>query len=319
MLISVIAGLAVSATAASGLTAETYPSRPIQMIVPSPTGGGTDLAARVLAEAAESFLQQKVVVENKPGGGGTVGVALVTQARPDGYTLAAVWNSPLTASPQTLQVPYTHEDYTPILMLSWSSYVLCASPAFPAETAEEMVAHLKSRPNAYTYGNDGVGGTMQLAAERIFRALGVQVRPVPFGGAGETLKNFLGDHVDFYGGSIPPVLPHAKAGKAKCLLVTSAERNAALPSAAGLADLGIPETATVLWRAIIGPKGMPPDTVAIVEKAFRQAAQSEKFRTFLAQQGEELKLAGPDELKQIIVAEDTALGEVAAALKQAEK
>lgn len=308
-------GLAVCALAVMAspavFAAEAYPSRPVQMVVPAPAGGGTDIAARMLAEVSEPFLGQKVVVENKAGGGGTVGIAMLSQAEPDGYTLAAVWNSPLTAAPHSLPVPYTLADYTPIMVISSSSYVLCAQPDFPAETAQEMIAVLKANPGKYTYGNDGVGGTMQLAAERIFKALDVKVRGVPFGGAGETLKNFLGSQVTFYGGSIPPVLPHAKAGKAKCLLVTSAERNPALPQAAGLKDLGIPETATVLWRGIIGPKDMAPATVATVVKAFRHGVETEKFKEFLAQQGEMQAIAGPAEMKALIEAEYKALGEVA--------
>jgi len=218
----------------SPVWASDFPQKPIEIIVPSPPGGGTDIAIRLLAELTEPFLKQKLVVVNKPGGGGTVGVSLLTQAKPDGYTLGGVWNSPLTASPHTLQVSYTPEDYLPILQVSSAPYILCAAPDFPANNALELIAELKKNPGKYTYGNDGVGGTMQLAGERIFKALGVKVRPVPFGGAGETAKNFLGGHVTFYGGSIPPIMPHIKAGKAKALLLTSAADNPAVPTASGL-------------------------------------------------------------------------------------
>ena len=142
------------------------------------------------------------------------------------------------------------------MSIGYSSYVLCAQPDFPAANAQEMIAHIKANPGKFTYGNDGVGGTMQLAAERIFRKLDVRVRPVPFGGAGETAKNFLGGHVTFYGGSLPPILPHAKAGKAKCLILTSADGNSALPEASGLSSLGIGSEETVLWWGLIAPKGV---------------------------------------------------------------
>ena len=291
-----------------------YPERPIVLVVPSPPGGGTDTAARLLAEVTEPFLGQKIVVENKAGGGGTVGVAVVSQSKPDGYTLAAVWNSPITASPHTLPVTFTPDSYTPILKTSSTSYVLCAAPDFPANDGKELIEAIRANPGKYTYGNDGVGGTMQLAAERIFREAGIKARGVPFGGAGETLKNFLGGQVTLYGGSISPIAPHVQAGKAKCLLLTSAERNPALPQASSLKDVGLPHAETVLWRALLGPKDLPADKVAVLESAFRKGAETDRFKAFLQQQGEVLTLAGPEELKQLIVAELKALGEVAAAI-----
>jgi tripartite-type tricarboxylate transporter receptor subunit TctC len=305
-----VAGLA----APEALAQAKYPERPVVLIVPSPPGGGTDTAARLLAELTEPFLGQKIVVENKAGGGGTVGVAVLSQSKPDGYTLGAVWNSPLTASPHSLPVTYTPEGYTPILKTSSTSYVLCAAPDFPANNGRELIEAIRNSPGKYTYGNDGVGGTMQLAAERIFREAGIKARGVPFGGAGETLKNFLGGQVTFYGGSISPIAPHVQAGKAKCLLVTSADRNPALPQASGLKDVGLESTETVLWRALLGPKDLPADKVAVLESAFRKGAETERFKAFLDQQGEVLTLAGPRELKQLILSELKALGEVAAAI-----
>lgn len=291
-----------------------FPDRPITLIVPSPPGGGTDIFARQLADIAEQSLKQKVVVENKPGGGGTVGTTLVTAAKPDGYTLGFVWNSPLTTSPHSLPVAYTPDSYQPILSIGYSSYVLCAQPGFPASSATEMVAALKAAPGKYTYGNDGVGGTMQLAAERIFKALDLKVRSVPFGGAGETAKNFLGGHVDFYGGSLPPILAHEKAGKAKCLILTSAEGNPALPQASGLEALGIGKEATVLWWAMIAPKGVPADRLAILSKAFTEAAHDPRFKAAMEQQGAVFAPKDAAATDAAIRSELAALGEVAKAI-----
>ena len=297
--------------AVGSVGAADYPSKPIEVIVPSPPGGGTDIAVRLMAEVTEPFLKQKMVITNKPGGGGTIGLTLMIQAKPDGYTLAGVWNSPITAIPHTLTVAFQPQDYQPVALISKAAYVLCAPPDFPASNAKELMAELKKNPGKYTYGNDGVGGTMQLAAERIFKALGVKVRPVPFGGAGETAKNFLGGHVTFYGGSIPPIMPHIKAGKAKALLVTSADDNPMLPGASGLAALGIPKEETVLWRAFLAPKGLPVGHLAILEKAIRQGAQSDRYKNFLNDQGEQAVVIGPVELRKLIDEEYQALGAVA--------
>ena len=273
--------------AAAAQAQERFPARPIEVIVPTPPGGGVDIVARLLASLVEPALGTKVVVSNKPGGGGALGVSQLTQARPDGYTVAAVWNAPITILPHTLAVPYALDDYLPITQLTGGTpFVFCAKPEFPAAGGKEFVELLRANPGKYTYGNDGVAGSVQLAAERTFGKLGARMRPVPFGGAGETLKNFLGGHVDVYGGTIPTILEFVRGRQAKCLLVTSPQRTPALPETASLGELGVPETASELWRGIIAPKGVPADRAAVLEKAFRQATQHPKFLEFEASRGE---------------------------------
>lgn len=306
--------LAAFAAMAGGATAQSFPTRPVTLVVPAPTGGGTDVFARVLAEIVEADLKQKFVVENRAGAGGTLGSAQIATAKPDGYTVGFVWNSPLTTSPHSLAVPYTLDNLKPVMSIGYSSYVICAQPNFPAENATEFVAKLKEPGVKFTYGNDGVGGTMQLAAERIFRELGVKVRGIPFAGAGETAKNFLGGHVDFYGGSLPPILPHVEAGKAKCLLVTSAEKNAALPKADGLSAINLTKAETVLWWGLVVPPGVPDDVYNTLEKSFMAAANTEKFKEAMAKQGATLRVLDGKATDALLREEFKALGEVAASL-----
>ncbi|MFM9976175.1 MAG: Bug family tripartite tricarboxylate transporter substrate binding protein [Beijerinckiaceae bacterium] len=292
---------------------QSYPARPITLLVPAPPGGGTDVFARALGEIVEGALKQKVVIENRGGGGGTLGVTQLVNARPDGYTLAFIWNSPITTSPHSLPVSYTPASYRAVMSIGYSSYVLCAQPDFAASNAKEMIAKLKEPGTRFTYGNDGVGGTMQLAAERIFNASGVKVRAVPFSGAGETAKNFLGGHVDLYGGSLPPILAHAKAGKAKCLLLTSAAKNAALPDADGLEAIGLADKQTVLWWGLIAPASTPEDIVNTVQKAFMDAAATDKFKEVMERQGATLEIKDGATTGALIKTELEALGEVARA------
>jgi tripartite-type tricarboxylate transporter receptor subunit TctC len=312
--LSIALASAVGLAAAPAALAQAYPTRPINLIVPAPPGGGTDVFARALGEILEGTLKQKVVVENRAGGGGTLGVPQLATARPDGYTLAFIWNSPLTTSPHSLQLPYTPANYKAVMSIGYSSYVLCAQPTFPAEDAKAMIEKLKE-PNArFTYGNDGVGGTMQLAAERIFAATGVKLRAVPFAGAGETARNFLGGHVDFYGGSLPPILPHVQAGKAKCLLLTSAEGNPAMPAAQGLSALNIADQETVLWWGLIAPAGTPQPILDQIEKAFVEAAGTEKFKEVMDKQGATRRVLGSAATTALVAKELEALGGVAKAL-----
>lgn len=263
-----------------------YPERPIELTIPAGAGGGTDTSARKLALLLEEKLGTSIAVLNVGGGGGSVGASQFMQAKPDGYALFATWNSPLTTVPQVQNVAYTLDSFTPIASTSETAYTLCVHPEFPAETGEEFLAELAANPDKYTYGNDGIGGTMQLAAERIFQARGIKAVAIPFGGAGETLQNFLGKHVDIYGGSISPVLPYVEEKQAKCLVVTSAADVAALPQAAGLESLGLGDKETLLWRAILGPKGLDQAIVDKLAAVIDEAVNDPSYVEFLASKGE---------------------------------
>ena len=271
---------------APGLAFAQYPTRPVEIIVPIAPGGGMDVQARMLAELAEADIGARMVVVNRPGAGGTLGMTQLTRAAPDGYTIAAVWNGPLTASPHSQPVAYTPDDYIPVVQISKAAFVLCAAPDFPAANARELVAHIKQHPDKYTYGHEGVGGMLHLGAERIFAALGLSLRAVPFAGANDTARNFIGGHITFYAGGIASILPQVKAGRAKCLLLTSAANNPLFPQASGLDALGIGPMETVFWRAIVAPKGTPPEIIARIEAAFLAAAQKPKFLDYLAGLGE---------------------------------
>jgi len=291
----------------AGMAQEKYPSRPIEFILPAPPGGGLDRTMRLLAEYAEPILGQKILFTYKPGGNGTIGTTLIAQAKPDGYTMGAVWHSPLTTAPHTLQVPYTLDDFIPVLQFSAGPYVMCVAPDFPASSGKELIEQLKANPQKYTYGHDGVGGTVHLATERTLKPLGVQIRGVPFNGSGETARAFLGGHILVYSGSVPPIGPHMAAGKAKCLIIHSKQRNPMLPQAASLTDLGVPDSETLLWHAIIAPKGVPPDRVAIVERAFREAASQPRYIEYLKSNGETAPLKTGAELAKIWTDESAAM------------
>ena len=286
----------------------------IKLIVPTAPGGGTDGYFRVLAKAAEPYLKEPLVVINVPGAGGTIGVAQMVRSAPDGQTLAAVWLGPVTVSPHTMKVPYTPNDYVPIIQLTSAPYVMCVHPEFPASEGKSFIEELRKNPDKYTYGDDGAGGPGQLASERIFRAMNVRARDIPFKGAGETLVSFLGHHIDIYVGSVPPILQHAQAGNAKCVLLTSAERIAALPSASSLRDLGIPNEELILWRAVLAPKGTPPAKVAELEAVFEKAANEPATRKFLDDAGEQLLIRKGPALRQYIDKEYDALGKLVKAL-----
>jgi tripartite-type tricarboxylate transporter receptor subunit TctC len=305
--------LAIAATLSLPMLAQAadFPSKSITVIIPASPGGGTDTFGRKVAEEAEKDLGQSIVIENRGGGSGSVGMSKVVTANPDGYTVGFVWNSPITTTPHSLNVPYKQSDYSALMSIGYSSYVMCAQPDFPASNGQEFLEVLKKNPGKYTIGNDGVGGTMQLASERIFAKAGIKVRQVPFKGAGDTAKNFLGGHIDLYGGSIPPIQQHAKVGKAKCLLLTSADRNAALPDASGLADVGMPNEETVLWWGLVVPAKTPAAVKARLESAFMKAAETQAVKDLMAKKGAINRPLDAAATNRLIAAEYQALEQVA--------
>lgn len=308
-----LAGLAAVTALATPALAE-YPERALELTIPAGAGGGTDTSARKLAILLEEALGQSIAVLNVSGSGGAVGATQFMQAKPDGYALFATWNSPLTTVPQVQNVAYSLDSFTPIASTSETAYTLCVKADFPGTTGATFLEELAANPGKYTYANDGIGGTMQLAAERIFQAKGIDAVAIPFGGAKESLQNFLGGHVDIYGGSISTVLPHVEAGTAVCPIVTSAADVAALPGASGLAALDMADKETLLWRAILGPKGMDPAIVDKLADIIETAVNDPGYVEFLATKGEIPNVVKGEALGQRLQDEYDGLAEVSKAL-----
>ena len=290
---------------------EKFPTRPVNMIVPAAPGGGTDIMARILADATEPYLGQKIVVVNKVGGSGTIGVDAIFQAKPDGYTLGCVWNAPITMVPHVLRVNYNLDRFSYVSMVAKGAVIFCVRSEFPAKTAEEFFEYVRKNPGKLTYANDGVGNLIQFAGERMFHALKVKLRPVPYGGAGESIKALLGGHVDVYGGSVPPAMPHIKSGAVRAVFVTTRERIEELPDVVCASDLKHPEAATPIWRGVLGPEKITADRLAIFEKAFRQGAQTQKVKDHLFKLGETVVASSGKEFEDYAKAEAAAMAAVA--------
>jgi tripartite-type tricarboxylate transporter receptor subunit TctC len=315
VLLAATLGLAAQRAAAQ----EKFPDRPITVIVPTAPGGGTDFAIRLLADLAGDILGQKMVVQNRSGATGIIGVAAVVRAQPNGYTLGGVFNGPLTMSPHSLVAPYKPEDYATVTLADGAPITLCTKASFPASNGKELIELLRKEPDKYTYGNDGVGGVVQLAAERVFSRLGVKARAIPFSGSGETLKNFLGGQIDIYGGAVAAIVPYVNSGAVKCLIVTGDKPVADLPHASTLPELGVTGAETEVWHGIIAPKGVPADRLAVLESAFRKAAESERFRAAMKQQSLAVEATSAEEMRKRVDSEYRAMGEIAQKLGLVQK
>ena len=296
------------------LNGQAYAQTVTKLIVPTAPGGGTDALFRVVSKDAQRFLGGPISIQNIPGAGGTIGLAQVVNATPDGYTLAGVWPAPVTVVPQTSKVPYTPNDYIPVIQLSTAPYIFCVHPDFPANDGKSFIEEVRKNPKKYTYGTDGLGGPAQLATERIFRAQNVQAVDVPYKGAGETIIGFLSNQIDIYVCSIPPVLQHANIGKAKCLLVSSVNRNAQFPNASSLKDIGLAKEETLLWRIILAPKGTKPERLGQIVSAYSQAMKEPDTLRYLDEVGESSAVLTGKELQDKLNQEYAAFSLIAKSL-----
>ena len=294
--------------------AQSFPERPIRIIVPVNPGGGTDIFARALQEILGNSLGQPIIVENRPGASGTIGVQQVVDARPDGHTLGFVWNTPITSAPHTLGARYTLDAVAPVFQVGYSPFALCARPDFPATDLPSMIAAIRARPNTYTWGNEGLGGVMHLGVERILRRLDLQMTTVPFQGAGQTLPAFLGGHITFFGGSLVGAMPAVRAGTARCYFLTTVGGSPSAPEGSGVGSLGLPEMAITIWWGMIAPQGMPPDRMAKLTEAFTNAARTPRFQEVMQAQGAVFELLVGEAMGRAMRAEYDALGEVARSL-----
>ncbi|MBU3554334.1 tripartite tricarboxylate transporter substrate binding protein [Polynucleobacter sp. UB-Piko-W3] len=288
-----------------------------KLIVPTAPGGGTDALFRVVSKDAQRFIGGPISIQNVAGAGGTIGLAQVINSTPDGYTLAGVWPAPVTVVPQTSKVPYTPSDYIPVIQLSTAPYIFCVRPDFPANDGKALMEELRKNPKKYTYGTDGLGGPAQLAAERIFRTQNIQTVDVPYKGAGETIIGFLSNQIDIYVGSIPPVLQHANVGKAKCLLVSSVNRNAQFPNASSLKDLGLAKEETLLWRVILAPKDTKPERINQIVQAYSKAMKEPDTLRYLDESGESSAVLTGKELQDKLTQEYAAFSQIVKSLNLA--
>jgi tripartite-type tricarboxylate transporter receptor subunit TctC len=301
--------------AAPAIAQPTFPDRPVRVIVPIAAGGGTDVFARMLAELASPILGQPVIVENRPGASGTIGLQATLDAPRDGHTLAFIWNAPLTSVPHTLGTRYAVNDFEPMFIVGSAPFTICVRPNHPAQSAEDLVALIRSRPaDSVSSGNEGVGGTMHLAAERMFRRLGLQLQAIPFQGASQTPNAFTGGHIDLYGGLVAVVMSTARAGNARCLLLTSADDHPAFPRASGLRALGIPEEETMIWWGMVAARGIPAERLATLQIAFRRAGETDRFRQLLEAQGVSPRWIAGAEMTAMMRREHDELGRVATAI-----
>jgi tripartite-type tricarboxylate transporter receptor subunit TctC len=303
-LVLACAGLAMLGGAPAA-RADGYPDRPVKWIVPFPPGGAMDSIARTLGESMGKQLGTSFIVENRAGAGGNIGAASVARAKPDGYTILIVANGMAVNPALYPDLNYDPvKDFAPISLLAVVPNVLVANLARTgAASVQDVIAQAKAQPNHYTYASAGVGTSIHLAGELFLSMAKVEMLHVPYKGSGPAIADLLGGQVDYMFDSITSAKPHIEAGKLRALGVTTAKRSAALPDVPTIAESGLPGYELMPWFAAFAPAGTPPEVVARLNAAMREALADAKVRATLESIGAESIGGSPEELRDHLARE----------------
>jgi tripartite-type tricarboxylate transporter receptor subunit TctC len=274
--VSVISSRIAQAQATAG-----YPARPVKIVVPFAPAGPTDVMARLIAQKLGDSLGKQFYVENHPGAGGNLGMALVANAPPDGYTLLLVSSSVVVNPSLYEKVPYdVYKSLAPVTLAGSSPNILVVHPSVPAKNVKELIAYIHANPGKVSFASPGFGTTASLAAESFKYALKLDIQPVPFNGAGPALNAVVAGQVQIGFMALPPVIPHLKAGTLHALALTTEKRVAAAPDVPTMAEAGVPEVLPLHWAGIFGPAGLPRP---VVERLNREVNTALKNKELLAQ------------------------------------
>jgi tripartite-type tricarboxylate transporter receptor subunit TctC len=262
-----------------------YPTRPLRIIVPWPPGGANDVMARIAGEHLQRAWGQPVVIENRPGGGGSLGTDLVAKAAPDGYTLLLGSVGPLTVNPSLyVSLPYEPlRDFAPVVMLGKAPNVLVVPPSLPVNSVAELVALAKARPGALNFGSPGIGTSPHLAAELFKQHFGVEIVHVPYRGNTATLEALIKGEIQVIFDSMAQAVVQVRAGMEKALAVTAPTRWPDLPEVPSMAEAGAPQVDVQSWFGLVAPARTPAEIVARLngelQRGLATPEAAEKLRT----------------------------------------
>ncbi|XAH25361.1 tripartite tricarboxylate transporter substrate binding protein [Xylophilus sp. GW821-FHT01B05] len=256
-----------------------YPSRPIQLVIPFPPGGATDVIGRMVAKALGDKLGQPVVADNRAGAGTIIGAGFTAKAPADGYTLLISSGTTFTVNPAIQpKLPYDPvKSFEPIGLVGRTGLILLASKDTPANNPKEFVALAKAAPGKYAYASFGTGTTAQFAGELILHATGTQLTHVPYKGSAPAMTDLMGGQVPFSVDTVSAAIPQLKTGKIKAIAVTTAKRSPLLPDVPTFAEYGF-DVDTDTWIAVVAPHGLPPEVKAKLEKALADAVALPEVR-----------------------------------------
>jgi tripartite-type tricarboxylate transporter receptor subunit TctC len=289
-----------------------WPDKPVRILVPGGAGGVTDIRARWLAAKLSPVIGQPVVVENKPGAAGLIGMEAGARSAPDGYTLLIVHQGTIAVNPHIYaRIPYDPmKDFVPVTRLGVGSLVLVVNPNLPVKSVSELVALARRKQGQLSFGSPGVGTPPHLAGELFKREAGVQAVHVPYKGGGAAASDLIGGHIDYSIEGLSVMLPHIQAGRVRALAVTGPGRAASLPDVPTMREAGLPDYVYEGWVGIVAPAGTPKAIVAKAYDAIAQVLKSKESRDWFGAAGADPGAEPPEEFGAFMRAEDVKWGRV---------
>ena len=296
-----IAGLACSAAQAQ----TNYPTKPVRLIVPFAPGGGTDIVARLLAQKLTESFRQTVIVDNRAGGGGTIGAETAVRATPDGYTAIMMSGSYATNAAMFKLAYDPVNDILPMGLIGDTAFLLALHPGVPIKSVNELIAYAKAKPGALNYGSSGTGGIAHLSGELFDLLAGTKLTHVPYKGTGPALNDLLGGQIQLIFGSAPSTIPLVNANRLRAIGVTTTKRSSALPDVPTVAEAGVPGYEVVLWYGVLGPKDLPKSIVERWNAEIRKATKLPDMKERLVSEGFDID-DSPPAVFQAMVKRDVA-------------
>jgi tripartite-type tricarboxylate transporter receptor subunit TctC len=312
LLLQILSAFCLALTVNPHAIGQNFPAKPVRLIVPFPAGGGSDVIGRILAQKLSERLGQQVVVENRPGAGGSIGTEAAVRSAPDGYTMVLASTSEIAVNPAIYsKLSYDPlKDLTPIAMVASTPMVVIVSPSLPAKSIGELIALAKAKPGEINVASAGNGSFTHLASE-LFRSMtGVTWTHVPYKGAPPALTDTLGGQVQSFLSSVPSALGHIKTGRLRALAVTSAKRSAEMPDVPTIAESGYAGFEANTWYGLLAPAGTPAPVVARLNAAANRVLAMPDVRQRLASEGGDALGGTPEQFAAFLRAEHAKWGRV---------
>jgi tripartite-type tricarboxylate transporter receptor subunit TctC len=305
--ISILLAACMSAQA----LADSFPSRPIRILVPFAAGGSADATARLVAPGMTEFLGQPVIVENRPGGNGNIAADAVAKAPPDGYTLLLAASNFAPVAVLSRNLPFDpSKDFAPVSQLIATEFALVAHSRLQVATLKELVALAKSKPGALNYGSSGVANPLHLAMELLKSSAGVDIVPVPYKGDGPLFQALIAGEVEVAVVGLSQILPHIESGRVKALGVTSARRSTVMPEIPTISEQGVASIDTPGWHALFAPGRTPREVVEALARAAAKAVNTRENQERLALRGQQAVGSTPAEFDAKFKAEIIKFAEI---------
>jgi len=284
-----------------GANSQSYPTKPVRLIVPFPPGAYTDTVARLLAKKLSDGFAQPVVVENRAGAGGNIGADYVAKSAPDGYTLLMGTIASAISVSAYAKLPYQlTRDLAPISLVVSVPYVLATSPAIPAKSVGELIELARAQPGKLNYASSGNGSALHLASELFKARTGTDLVHIPYKGIAPAITDLVGGQVSVMFPSLDSALPHIRSGKIKALAVTSTKRSTLLPEVPTVAESGLPGFEILAWGGVLAPAGTPKEVVARVNSEIAKALGSAEVKTRFQELGAEATPSTEEEFARFI-------------------